>query len=219
MRSRTPSTRSLGTNGSGLVTQVTCLISSSERPSTRPMARMISVVSSNPLVVMKPTLQPLWVINALVATVLPCLKSGGWPSNSEVSTPRVFAASPTASMTPREKSSGVVDAFAVQTSPESPSTTTSVKVPPVSTPIMYCFLFAMNILSSVISRRRYEREDGMSRRQSEREFPRIEPYGQFLRLQPFSQMVLGFWARRGLAWDDWSRARFPDRCGTAHAAS
>jgi hypothetical protein len=39
-------------------------------------------------------------------------------------------------MTPREKSSGVVEAFAVHTSPESPNTTTSVNVPPVSTPMM-----------------------------------------------------------------------------------
>src|SRR3990172_9613520 len=143
MRSRTPTTRSRVTNGSGLVIHVTCLISSPERPSTRPMARMISVVSSKPLVVIRPTLQPLRVISALVATVLPCLKSVVRPSNSEISTPTAPAASLTASITPREKSSGVVDAFAVQTSPAPPSTTTSVNVPPVSTPIMYCAFDAM----------------------------------------------------------------------------
>src|SRR5437899_4208111 len=138
MRSRTPMMRSRGTNGSGLVIHVTCLISSADSPSTRPMARIISVVSSKPLVVMKPTLQPLCVISALVATVLPCLNSVVWPSSSDVSMPTVCAASTTASITPREKSSGVVDALAVQTSPSLPITTTSVNVPPVSTPIMYC---------------------------------------------------------------------------------
>src|SRR5262249_2253695 len=128
---------------SGLVIQVTCLISSADSPSTRPMARMISVVSSNPLVVMNPTLTPLCVIRALVATVLPCLKSVVLPSNCAVSTPATRAASSTASMTPREKSSGVVAAFAVQTSPVLLNTTTSVNVPPVSTPIMYCAFDAM----------------------------------------------------------------------------
>jgi hypothetical protein len=49
-------------------------------------------------------------------------------------------------MTPREKSSGVVDALAVQTSPPLLNTTTSVNVPPVSTPMMYCFFAAMKAL-------------------------------------------------------------------------
>ena len=107
------------------------------------MARMISVVSSNPLVVMNPTLTPLCVMRALVATVLPCLKSVVLPSSFDVSMPAVRAASSTASMTPREKSSGVVEALAVQTSPALLKTTTSVNVPPVSTPIMYCAFDAM----------------------------------------------------------------------------
>ena len=147
MRSRTPMIRSRGANGSGLVTQVVWRIASSERPSTRPMARMISVVSSNPLVVMKPTLTPLRVISAFVATVLPCLKSEVWPRSSFLSMPTVFAASVSASITPREKSSGVVVAFAVQTLPASLMTTMSVNVPPVSTPTMYSSRAAIDCLS------------------------------------------------------------------------
>ena len=100
------------------------------------MARMISVVSSNPRVVMKPTLTPVRVISALVATVLPCLKSTAWFSRSARSTSSTRAASVRASMTPRENSSGVVDALAVQTSPPGDMTTTSVNVPPVSIPMM-----------------------------------------------------------------------------------
>ena len=68
--------------------------------------------ASKPRVVMSPTSQPLRVINALVATVVPCLKRLVRPSNSLVSTPRAYMASCTASMTPREKSSGVVEALA-----------------------------------------------------------------------------------------------------------
>ena len=100
------------------------------------MARMISVVSSNPRVVMKPTLTPVRVISALVATVLPCLNSTACFSKSARSTSTSSAASVRASMTPLEKSSGVVDALAVQTSPLGDITTTSVNVPPVSIPIM-----------------------------------------------------------------------------------
>src|SRR5262244_3398167 len=113
------------------------------------MARMISVVSSNPLVVMNPALTPLCVISALVATVLPCLKRVVLPSNCAVPMPAMRAASSTASMTPREKSSGVVEALAVQTSPVLLNTTTSVNVPPVSTPIMYCAFDAMLFLPFV----------------------------------------------------------------------
>src|SRR6266536_5375247 len=85
-------------------------------------------------------------MRALVSTVLPCLKSVVLPSNFAVSMPAVRAASSTASMTPREKSSGVVEALAVQTSPALLNTTTSVNVPPVSTPIMYCAFDAMQSL-------------------------------------------------------------------------
>jgi hypothetical protein len=66
--------RSRGTSGSGFVTCVTCRTSSSGSPSTRPIARMISVVSSNPRVVRNPTRAPVRVMSAFVATVVPCLK-------------------------------------------------------------------------------------------------------------------------------------------------
>ena len=130
------------TKGSGLVIQVTCLISSADSPSTRPMARMISVVSSN---------------------------FGGDESDFDAAVSDESVGGDGAAMFeecgvaeqfrrldacgPRRfvngvhdtagKSSGVVEALAVQTSPALLNTTTSVNVPPVSTPIMYCAFDAM----------------------------------------------------------------------------
>ena len=137
IRSGTPRMRSGATSGSGLVIEVTRRTSSSGRPSTRPTARMMRGVSSKPRVVMSPTVTPLRVMSALVATVLPCLTRSVPASSSGIVSWRPAAASRIASITPMEKSSGVVAALLVKTVPEGARTTTSVKVPPMSTPMVY----------------------------------------------------------------------------------
>ena len=58
------------------------------------------------------------------------------PSRSGTLSPMTFETSATAFMTPIAKSPGVVDALLVWMLPSVPSTTTSVKVPPVSIPIV-----------------------------------------------------------------------------------
>ena len=88
--------------GSGFVTLVTCRISSSARPSTRPTARMMSVVSSKPLVVIRPTFAPPLTMTAFVATVLPCLTILVRPSSSRRLTSIVMETSSIAFMTPIE---------------------------------------------------------------------------------------------------------------------
>ncbi len=97
---------------------------------------MMKIASSCPLVVNSPTFEPVRVIMALVATVVPCLKTLDRRSKVARSMPINSAVTCSAFITPDEKSPGVVAALLMMVSPSGKSTVTSVKVPPVSMPMM-----------------------------------------------------------------------------------
>src|SRR6185312_15111163 len=92
--------------------------------------RASSSTSANPRVVTRPVRAPRRSISALVATVVPCARLATDPG----AMPAASNAAPIPWIIPREGSSGVDETFAVVTRPRS-TTTTSVKVPPISTPI------------------------------------------------------------------------------------
>ncbi len=95
---------------------------------------MMWIASSWPRVVMSPTLAPLRWISAFVPTVVPCVRtSTSWQNRSKES-PRRSAAIRIAASMPSAKLSGVEGAFVAVIAPSRPSTTQSVKVPPMSTP-------------------------------------------------------------------------------------
>ena len=85
-----------------------------------------------PRVVMRAVRAPLPSSSAFVTTVV------AWASQatSAGATPRPVVAAASASTTPRQKSRGVVGTFTTSIPPPASSTsTTSVKVPPMSTPM------------------------------------------------------------------------------------
>ena len=82
-----------------------------------------------------PVRTPVRVMSAFVATVVPCPKRVVRARSCSPVMPKRCAARATLSITPIEKSCGVDAAFAAVTLPSSSTTTQSVNVPPVSTPI------------------------------------------------------------------------------------
>ena len=92
--------------------------------------RPISSTSSKPSVIRRPMRAPFSSRIALVAMVVPCTKR----SMSSVASPLSASTASTPARTPAPRSSGDEGTFAAQTrSPRRPIT--SVKVPPMSTPI------------------------------------------------------------------------------------
>ena len=82
--------RSRGTSGAGLLVLATRRMFSGGSPVTRPRPRIISSVSSWPVVVISPTVAPLPSTTMFVATVDPCetsrvrclkTSSGSWPAS------------------------------------------------------------------------------------------------------------------------------------------
>ena len=117
-RARAPrSGGAAATNGGGL--RETRLYMSGRLP------RPISSTSRKPLVVTSAVRAPVRSVSALITTVVPC-------TSSSISAGSTSPAAITSS-TPCARSRGVVETFAIRTSPLSESTTTrSVNVPPMS---------------------------------------------------------------------------------------
>ena len=89
---------------------------------------MISRVSRNPAVEIRPTRPPLRSTTAFVAVVVPCTN---WPTSERATPP-----SASTSRTPSVRSAGVVNDLDIDSSPVVLSKATrSVNVPPMSTPI------------------------------------------------------------------------------------
>ena len=92
-------------------------------------------MSRCPAVVSMPTRAPLPSSNAFVATVVPCTMRTVVASSAGSDSPNCTAASRSPSSTPSDWSAGVVSALATVAVPSGAHTTTSVKVPPTSTPM------------------------------------------------------------------------------------
>src|SRR5439155_5405434 len=97
---------------------------------------MMWMTSRCPFVVISPTFAPRRCSMAFVPTVVPSASRAVSRKRPSVVRPSPSAARRKDSMTPSEKSSGVDDAFAVVIRPSASITTQSVKVPPVSIPMM-----------------------------------------------------------------------------------
>src|SRR3989304_485031 len=95
--------------------------------------RRISIISLKPRVVIMAVRATLLVTRALVAAVVPCTINPVFRINSSSDIEKAAAASPTALITPSEKSPGVLGDLNSRRSPFPSRTTQSVKVPPVST--------------------------------------------------------------------------------------
>src|SRR5438067_3515020 len=139
-RSLTSAMSGLGTMGSGLPLSGKCSTWTLLRPGTPRAPRMMWMTSRWPLVVISPTLAPRRCSMALVPTVVPSASRAVSRSSASVVSPTRSAASRSDSITPSEKSSGVDAALAVTMRPSASITTQSVKVPPVSMPMMYAML-------------------------------------------------------------------------------
>ena len=123
-RSRTSSRRCRGTSGAGGSMKRSYM---SYRPS-----RPISRASRNPAVVRSPVLAPLRSISALVASVVPWMRAATLAGLRPASWSRVSTPCSTA----WAGSLGVVRSLPTLTAPVASSTSTrSVKVPPMSTPM------------------------------------------------------------------------------------
>src|SRR6266545_4614137 len=123
-RSRTSSRRCRGTCGAGGSMKRSYM---SYRPS-----RPISRASRNPAVVRRPVLAPLRSISALVASVVPWMRAATLAASRPASWSRVSTPCSTA----WAGSLGVVRSLPTRTAPVTSSTSTrSVKVPPMSTPM------------------------------------------------------------------------------------
>ena len=123
-RSRTSSRRCRGTSGAGGSMKRSYM---SYRPS-----RPISRASRNPAVVRSPVLAPLRSISALVASVVPWMRAATLAGPRPASWRRVSTPCSTA----WAGSLGVVRSLPTLTAPVASSTSTrSVKVPPMSTPM------------------------------------------------------------------------------------
>ena len=142
-RSLTSAMKGLGTMGSGLPLSGKCSTCTLLRPGTPRAPRMMWMTSRWPRVVMSPTFAPRrWSI-ALVPTVVPSARRAVSRSSASVVTPSRSPARRSDSITPSEKSSGVDEALAVTMRPPASMTTQSVKVPPVSIPMMEGMVWAM----------------------------------------------------------------------------
>ena len=135
-RSLTSAMKGLGTMGSGLPLSGKCSTWTLLRPGTPRAPRMMWMTSRWPRVVIRPTLAPRRWSMALVPTVVPSARRAVSLSSASVVMPSRSAARRSDSMTPSEKSSGVDEALAGTMRPAASITTQSVKVPPVSMPMM-----------------------------------------------------------------------------------
>ncbi len=125
-----------GTSGSAFSRRATSMISRSLSPSTFWCTRPMRIASSCPLVVRRPTFAPVREMSALTAAVVPWAKTCVCASSARGVRPSSAAALATDWRTPTVRSLGVVSALSWVTVPSAAMTTQSVKVPPVSTPMM-----------------------------------------------------------------------------------
>jgi len=135
MRSLTPRISSLGMMGAGLASLEEWTSSRSCSPAILEYTRPTIRLSSCPCVVMRPVRAPPRSSIALVAWVVPWTNIVVRSSNSPVDIPSDAALTPTASSTPSWRDPRVVSDLEMLRSPRPPTTTQSVKVPPMSTPI------------------------------------------------------------------------------------
>ena len=136
-RSLTSAMKVLGTmGGSGLLLSGKCRTFSLARPGTPRAPRMMWMTSRWPWVVMSPTLAPAPLEQRIGAHRRAEGQARGSRRSASVVSPSLSAAMASESSTPWEKSPGVDGAFAVTMRPSASTTTQSVKVPPVSIPMM-----------------------------------------------------------------------------------
>ena len=135
MRSVTPRIRWRGTIGSAFSSRARLVSSAVFSPAAFWIVRPTISASSCPLVVIRPTREPVRVSSAFVAAVVPSVNRSLEATSSSSVDPSAAAALATESITPAEKSRGVDGALPTVTRPCSSSTTQSVKVPPLSTAI------------------------------------------------------------------------------------
>ena len=133
-RSDTPSIRYFGTMGSGLRLSGMWTTRRMSRPVRPREPRMMWMTSLCPLVVIRPTLTPLFWTMALVPTVVPWASAAKARQSSSGRLPSLAATTSRAAIRPWAKSAGVDGALPAVTRPASSTTTQSVKVPPMSMP-------------------------------------------------------------------------------------